>query len=144
MSDAGCELAERGHLLGLDKTRLGSLEVAKGCFSGVAGGTDLSFGAFALGDVAVNEDKAAIGHRVVTNFEDPVVWTRALERVVPPRILRANNRTENFHQVVRRRERNMQRFKPRGRIHVLRNQRQEAEKVELSPINERGEHLRFS
>src|SRR5437868_6598643 len=87
MSDAGCELAERGHLLGLDKARLGSLEVAKGCFSGVAGGTDLSLGALALGDVAVNEDKAAIGHRVVTNFEDAVVWTCALERVVPPRIL---------------------------------------------------------
>ena len=64
--DAGGELAERGHFLGLDQIGLGDFELAeggldraRGFLGRVTGGGDLGLGAFAFGDVGVDDDEAA-------------------------------------------------------------------------------------
>jgi hypothetical protein len=54
MGDAGGQLPERGHLLGLDEARLGRLQVAIGGFGGIPRGMDLGLCALPLGDVAVD------------------------------------------------------------------------------------------
>ncbi len=80
MSDAGGQLAERGHLLGLDQARLRGLQLAERPLGGVAGGMDLGLGALALGDVAVDQHKAADRHRVVPHLDDPPIGAGALGR----------------------------------------------------------------
>ena len=79
VGDPGGQLAERGHLLGLDQIGLRRLQVAIGGFGGVAGRADLGLRPLALGDVAVDQHEAAIGHRVAANLDDPAIWSRALE-----------------------------------------------------------------
>jgi len=50
-----------------------ALSYAKGRFGGIPGSTDFSFRAFAFGDVAVNEDEAAIWHRIPANLDNPAI-----------------------------------------------------------------------
>ena len=83
MGDPGGQLAERSHLLGLDQPRLGRLQVVIGGLGGVPGGADLRLRALALGDVAVNEDKAAVRHRVPADLDDPSVRARAFKAQLP-------------------------------------------------------------
>ncbi len=55
----GGELAEGGHLLGLDQIDLRRLEVAVGRLRRIARRTDFLFAALAFGDVAVDQHKPA-------------------------------------------------------------------------------------
>ena len=79
VGDAGGQLAERGHLLGLDQTGLRRLQVAQGRLGGVARRADLGLRPLALGDVAVDQHEAAVRHRVAPHFDDPAVRPGALE-----------------------------------------------------------------
>ena len=70
---------ERGHLLGLDQIGLRRLQIAIGGFGGIPSGADFGFGPLALGDVAVDQHEAAIGHRVVAHLDDPAIGAGAFE-----------------------------------------------------------------
>ena len=79
MGDAGGQLAERGHLLGLDQAGLRGLQLAERLLRRVASGVDLLLGPLALGDVAVDQHKAAARHGIAADLDDPAVRSRALE-----------------------------------------------------------------
>jgi len=87
VGDPGGQLAQRGHLFGLDQPCPGRFQVVVSGFGGVPCGVDFGLRPLALGDVAVDQHKTAAGHRVVAYFEHPAVRPRALERVVPTGIL---------------------------------------------------------
>ena len=78
--DAGGQLAERGHLLGLDQARLHRLQFGKRLLGGVAGGADFGFGALALGHVAIDQHQPAARHRIDPHLDDAPVRPGALGR----------------------------------------------------------------
>src|SRR6478672_6320976 len=78
MCNACGELTEGSHFLCLDQTGLRCLEVAIGSFSSVASGADLGLRTRAVCNVAVNENKATIRHRVSTNFDHTAIGPYAL------------------------------------------------------------------
>ena len=67
--DAGGELAQRGHLLGLDQIGLGGLQFAKAVSCRIAGSTDFRLAALTLADVRVDEHETTTRHGVVTDFD---------------------------------------------------------------------------
>ena len=79
VGDPGRQLAERGHLLGLDQTGLGRLQVAQRLLGGVARRADLGLGALALGDVRVDQDEAAVRYGVAADLDNPPVRAGAFE-----------------------------------------------------------------
>jgi hypothetical protein len=82
VSDAGGQLAERGHLLGLDQPVLGPVQISERRLGRVARRADLFLGALALGDVAVVDDDPAARHRVRPHLDDAAVGPRALGRIL--------------------------------------------------------------
>jgi hypothetical protein len=76
------QLAERGHLLGLNETGLGGLQVAVGGFSGIPCRPDLGLRAFTLCDVAVNQDQPAARHRIVPYLNNGAIRAGALKGVM--------------------------------------------------------------
>src|SRR5205085_6623677 len=86
MGDAGRQLTERGHLLGLDQARLRRLQITERRLRHVACFADLLLGTLSDSYVAVDHDKPASGYRVVSHFENAAVGSRALVAVMPARI----------------------------------------------------------
>src|SRR6476620_1482330 len=85
MRDAGGQLAERRHLLGLDQISLGSFQIAiggldrsVGFLCRIAGGADFLLVPLALGDIGVDQHEAAASYRVVTYFDNTSLWPGAL------------------------------------------------------------------
>src|SRR4051794_33447262 len=78
MRDPSGELAEGRHLLRLNQAGLRSLQVAKCLLGGVACCADLSFGALALGYVAVDQHGAAARYRIDPHLNHPPVRPDAL------------------------------------------------------------------
>src|SRR5204863_4008972 len=78
MRDPGGQLAERGHLLSLDQTGLGFLQIVVGGLSGVSCRSDLGLASLALSDVAVDENEPAIRHSVAADLDDPSIGPCAL------------------------------------------------------------------
>ena len=81
--DAGGHLAERRHLLRMDQARLRDLQLAQCRLGGVSRRADGFLGALALGDVGIDQHKAAARHRVAAHLDDPAVGPRALEAHLP-------------------------------------------------------------
>src|SRR5215472_17529031 len=87
MGNAGGQLAERSHLLGLDQAGLGCLQVTIRRLRGVAGGVNLLFGSLAFGDVAVDQHETATWHRVAPHLDDLSIRARALNAQVSGGVL---------------------------------------------------------
>ena len=79
MRDPGGELAQGGHLLGLDQVRLRRLQLSERVLGSVARDTDLFLRALPLGDVAVDRDEAAARHRVDADFENAPIGAHPLD-----------------------------------------------------------------
>jgi hypothetical protein len=73
MGDAGGQLTQRGHFLGLDQIGLCCLQVTVGGFSGVPSRSDFGFRSLALGDVSVDQHKPTIGHRIAADLDHPTI-----------------------------------------------------------------------
>jgi hypothetical protein len=82
MGDAGGQLAERGHLLGVDQAGLRGLQFAQGRLGGVARGVDLGLGPLALGDVAVDQHEPAAGYGIIADLDDPAVRPGTFDRAL--------------------------------------------------------------
>src|SRR5690242_16355079 len=63
----------------MDETRLRRLQFLQRLFGGVARRTDLGLGALSLGDIAVNDHEAAIGHRIAAYLDDASIGPGVLE-----------------------------------------------------------------
>src|SRR5215469_7704878 len=70
VGDAGGQLAERRHLLGMEETSLRCLQFLQRLLGGVPRSADLGLRALALGDIAVDQYKAAARHRVAAYLDD--------------------------------------------------------------------------
>src|SRR3954453_10450599 len=71
----------------MDQACLRGLQLAKSSLGCVARRPNLSFGPLPFGDVAVDQHKAAAGHRVVSHLDYAPVWTGTLDRPLPSDIL---------------------------------------------------------
>ena len=89
VGNAGGQLAECRHLLGMQEAGLCRLQLAQCPLGGVARRPDLFFGALPLGDIGVDHDKAAARHRVAPHLDDTTVGSRVLEAQFPAELLEA-------------------------------------------------------
>src|SRR5262249_38165144 len=87
--NAGGQLTERGHLLGMNQIGLRRLQLAERLFGSLAGSMDFGLGPLTLGDVAINDDNPAAGHRIAPGFNNSAIGPDALETQLPLRILDA-------------------------------------------------------
>src|SRR5262249_8975670 len=79
MSDTSGQLAERGHLFGVDQACLRGPQFGERPFSSITSGTDLFFRPLSLGNVTVDQPHAASCHAVSANLDDPTVRTGAFK-----------------------------------------------------------------
>jgi hypothetical protein len=87
VGDAGGQLAQGGHLLGMNEARLRRAQFGERRLGGVARGADLGLGALPLGNVAEHQDKAATRDRIATDLDDLPVRPGALEPRLAPAVL---------------------------------------------------------
>src|SRR6516165_7928049 len=85
--DASGQLAERGHLLCMDKAHLRGLQIAQRRFSSVSRRANCLLGALALCNIRIDQHKAAAWHRIATHLDNAAIRPRALEAQLSPRVL---------------------------------------------------------
>src|SRR5690242_12168052 len=78
MCNPGRELAQRGHLFGLDQAGLRGLQITIGRLCCVTRGPYFRLAALSLSDVREDQHEAAVRHWVATYLDHPTVWPRAL------------------------------------------------------------------
>jgi len=71
-------LTKRGHFFGLHKTGLSRFQITIGCLGGIPSRPDLGLRALALGNIAVDENEAAIRNRIPADLDDSPVRPRPL------------------------------------------------------------------
>ena len=79
MRDPGGELAEGGHLLGLNKVGLRGFQFPQRGIRRIAGGAQCLFVLLALGDVGVDQDEATGRDGVVVDLDRAAIGAGAFE-----------------------------------------------------------------
>ncbi len=79
VGDAGGQLTERRHLLGVQEARLRRLQLLQCALGGVARRADLLLRALAFGDVAVDRHETAARYGIAAYLDNAPVGPRALE-----------------------------------------------------------------
>ena len=83
VGDAGGQLPERGHLLGMDQIGLDRLQFAERRLRRVPRRPNFRLRVLALGHIAINQHEAAARHRVAAHLDDAAVRTGPLEAHFP-------------------------------------------------------------